>query len=156
MFDHTVFFSLYVWPTPILMFFLSSFTVLFSLATLTLHFALWLYLVSVHVIVHEPILLAVTLPDASTVAIDELDVDHSAVFLAFSGFITFLSLNVLPTAIYLVAGESENSTALSTCTRHVAIKPPSSAWHWIIASPAPTPVTSPFSLTVTTPSSSDW
>ena len=89
LFDHTVFFSLYVWPTPILIFFLSSFTVLLSLATLTLHFALWLYLVSVHVIVHEPILLPVTLPDASTVAIDELDVDHSAVFLAFSGFITF-------------------------------------------------------------------
>ena len=56
LFVHTVVLSLWVWPTPILIFLLSNLTLLLSLATFTLHLALWLYFVIVHEITHEPIL----------------------------------------------------------------------------------------------------
>ena len=126
--------------------------------TVTSHLAVFSPSVVVTVIVAVPGATAVTLPSASTVATASSEVLHATdLSVASSGATVAASVASSPSTISRVSlstvTPSTGMTFASTVTSHFAVFPPSVVVAVIVAVPAATAVTLPFSSTVATFSS---
>jgi hypothetical protein len=120
--------------------------------TVTLHIAAFPPSAVFAVIVAVPTVFPVTTPPKSTVAIDELPLDHVTVlFSAFDGATVALSVALSPILTdSVVLLRLTLVTAIGvTVTLHIAVFPPSTVVAVIVAVPTAFPVTTPLELTVT-------
>ena len=131
------------------------------LVTVTVQVAVLLPSTVVTVIVAVPSAMAVTTPDAETVATAVLLLDHvTALFVAVLGATTAISVPVLPSSIESVVASSDTPVtdtvggggggAAVTVTVAVAGKLPSAVVTVMVAVPAATAVTTPVGETVAT------